>query len=161
MQKYRPSKGAMFDAKGAEALGRVMEKLGEHVSPSQLVDAARPASSPIHRLFEWENGKAAEAYRIWQARNHISHLEIVIVSRADKTRSRAFHSVVVTTEDTARRGYSPSPTIRKSADLSAQVIARALRELESWKAKYSQYQGIFGGVFDAIQKVKRTQRAVA
>ncbi len=157
MTKYRPAKGAMFDAKTAIALGKVMEQLGDHVTPGQLVDAARPARSPIHHLFEWDTTKAAEAYRLWQARVHISHLQIVITSQP----TRGFHSVVVRSENITTRGYSQAATIRKSADLSAQVIARAFRELESWKAKYSQYQGIFGGVFDAIQKAKRSQKQVA
>jgi hypothetical protein len=159
--KYKPAKGAMFDADDAEALGRVMEQLGEHIKPEQLVDAARPAKSPIHGLFQWDDTAAAELYRRGQARQHISHLEIVIETDEGQRETKAYHSVVITSDDTEERGYSSFTEIRASSELSEQVIERAMRELQSWKQRYTEYQAVFTDVFKAIGKAKRKMKAVA
>lgn len=158
MASYQPAKGAQYNAKQAVVLGKVLEQLGESVTPQQVVDAARPAKSPIHSLFEWNDTEAAEAYRLWQARSHISHLEIVVRTPEGDIETRAYHSVVIVTEDTKARGYSHMANIQRSPALAQQVIANALRELEGWQKRYGEYDSIFGGVFTAINRAKRRVR---
>jgi hypothetical protein len=151
--QYKPARGAQYGIKQAQALGHVLENLGEHVTPEQVVDAARPAKSPIHSMFEWNDTAAAEQHRLWQARQHISHLEIVVRTESGDLETRAYHSVVIVTGDDKQRGYSHMVDIRKSTDLSDQVIAKAFRELEGWKERYAEYKSLFGSVFAAIDKV--------
>lgn len=52
-----------------------------YVKPSVLVDAARPVDSPAHDAFEWDDSKAAEEYRLSQARNWIKNVTLVIEDR--------------------------------------------------------------------------------
>lgn len=40
--------------------------------PRAVVDAARDPKNPLHDQFEWSDTKAAEQYRLWQARELIS-----------------------------------------------------------------------------------------
>lgn len=47
------------------------------VNPEALVDKARPADSPIHHLFEWDDVVAGERYRLEQARLYIARIEYV------------------------------------------------------------------------------------
>jgi hypothetical protein len=47
------------------------------VGPEQLVDRARPADSPVHHLFEWDDATASERYRLEQARLYIARVEYV------------------------------------------------------------------------------------
>lgn len=39
--------------------------------PSEVVESARPATSPLHDQFEWNNSKAGHEYRLMQARQLI------------------------------------------------------------------------------------------
>lgn len=65
----------------ADVAGAVMEQLErEHgcVTKSNFLEASRPEDSPTHKLFEWDDTKAAEKYRLGQSRFYISNLRIVV-----------------------------------------------------------------------------------
>jgi hypothetical protein len=47
---------------------RLRKEHGE-LTPSIVVDAARQSESALHPIFEWNDSKAAEEYRLGQARN--------------------------------------------------------------------------------------------
>jgi hypothetical protein len=49
--------------------------------PVDVVEAARPATAPLHPLFTWDNKKAAEEYRLWQAREVIREVVVEIKGR--------------------------------------------------------------------------------
>jgi hypothetical protein len=153
VNKYRPTKGAAFNAAQAQALGETIDKLGGHAKPEALVDAARPKSSPIHKLFEWDNTAAAEKYRVFQARNFINHLEIVVIRDSGPQSTKAFHSVVITRDKKSERGYCSLEMIVENEDLNAQVVRRALGELRYWKHKYAEYKSYpaLAIVFSAIE----------
>lgn len=157
MAKYQPAKGAMYSKKQATALGRVLESLGQHVTPAQVVESARSVRSPIHGMFEWDNTAAAEQYRLWQARSHVNHLEICIETPDGDIETRAYHSVVIVNADDRVRGYSHMSDVRNSPALADQVIAKALRELDGWQQRYDEYRDVFGQIFKAIKKVKATR----
>lgn len=74
---FRP-KGVTPEVAEGE-LAAIHERNGE-LTPSVVVDAARPKGAPLHPVFEWDNKKAAEAYRVDQARNLIRAVEIVTVT---------------------------------------------------------------------------------
>ena len=44
--------------------------------PEIVVEAARAKTSPLHSSFEWDNTRAAEAHRLWQARQLIVSVTI-------------------------------------------------------------------------------------
>ncbi len=171
MKKYKPSKGAQFNAKQAQVLGEIVDRLGFKAAPEQVVDAARPKNSPIHDLFEWDDSTAAERYRLSQARNFVNHLEVVVISHSGERTTKAFHSVIVTHGDTRERGYCSLETIVENEDLNAQVIRKALGELTYWRDKYSEYKAypelqiVFKAIETAAKRkrltVKRTKRRVA
>lgn len=46
------------------------------LTPRMVLDAARPAEAPLHNLFEWDNKKASEKWRLHQARHLIIELRI-------------------------------------------------------------------------------------
>lgn len=161
MNKYKPTKGASFGLKQAQALGETLEKIGHSAKPEQLVDAARPKSSPIHSLFEWDDTAAAERYRLWQARNHINHLEVIVITNEGDRSTKAFHSVVVQSGDTRERSYYSVEAVVEDEELNAQVIRKALAELNYWRSKYAEFKAYpeLRIVFSAIAKA--TKRKVA
>lgn len=50
-----------------------------------VVDAARHSDSILHELFEWNDGIAAEMYRIDQARGLIRKISVVYIKQETKT----------------------------------------------------------------------------
>ena len=59
-----------------EELEKIQKKHGV-LSPTVVVDEARPATSALHPVFEWDDGIAAEHYRRSQARELIYSVEII------------------------------------------------------------------------------------
>lgn len=155
MPTYKAGKGAQYTDDQAQVIGQVLESLGDKFEPQAVVEAARPKRSPIHDLFDWDDSEAAELWRKSQARNIVNHLEIVVVTEDGRTTTKAFHSVTVQIEEAPTRNYASITAIRKDSGLSQQVVNRALRELNAWKLRYSDYQRIFGPVFAAIDKANK------
>ena len=53
------------------------------VKSQELVDTARPTSSPIHDAFEWDDSIAGEKYRLIQADTWIRNVTIIIEDKED------------------------------------------------------------------------------
>ena len=61
-----------------ERLARLESKGKGVLTPDMVVEDAKRESSPLHSYFEWDNGKAAHAYRIEQARTLIRSVMVVV-----------------------------------------------------------------------------------
>ena len=65
----------------ADVVGGELERIRSvngQLKPRDVVDEARPKTSPIHGAFEWNNKTAGEKYRIHQARNLIRAVRVVV-----------------------------------------------------------------------------------
>lgn len=60
-----------------EVVQHIIDQQGS-VAPSELVDAARPVSSPAHAAFEWNDRLAGEQWRLNQARQYIRIIRVEI-----------------------------------------------------------------------------------
>lgn len=60
-----------------QELARILERDGG-IRPSVVVEEARPKRAKLHDEFEWNNEKAAEEYRLSQARRLIRVTQIVM-----------------------------------------------------------------------------------
>lgn len=68
---YRAAKWASISDQQAEAIGPVFSAIEQRdgaLSPRAVVDEARSESSPLHPYFEWDDHRAAQSYRIGQAK---------------------------------------------------------------------------------------------
>jgi ribosomal protein L12E/L44/L45/RPP1/RPP2 len=61
-----------------------------HLEPAALVKDAREAGSPLHDDFEWDNTKAAEGYRLDQARSLIRQVRVIVTTEHRNIRCAAF-----------------------------------------------------------------------
>lgn len=59
-----------------EELEAIRAKYGK-LCPEDVVKSSRPKSAPLHDLFEWNDTKAAEGYRLSQARTIIRSVQFV------------------------------------------------------------------------------------
>lgn len=154
---YTPAPGAHLTKKDAVAVGTVIDTLVDQrgsVTAEALVKAARSLGSPIHHLFEWDNGKAAAQYRLAQARTLIRSIVVTV----ENVQTRAFRSVV--TRDSAQ-GYVPIAAAIRDVDYGPQIVAAARRALESWAAQYGALAKLAGfkPVFKAIERLAAPPKA--
>lgn len=106
------------------------------LKPSQVVRAAKPASSPIHDEFEWDDAQAAEQHRLAQAR-HIIRITPIKIGR--KPAAKMVHIPSVTIEQptaavTDREGiYRVIPEVAADTDeyeIALKYLLTQIRGLE-------------------------------
>lgn len=157
--EYKPAAGSKLNKDEAQKVGEFLERM-ESFTPSDVVSAARPESSPLHKHFTWDDLVAAEKYRLQEARNLVNHITVVVTVSGRQQETKAFHSIVVDAgdeESVPEHRYTAIRIVAKSQDMRDQVIQRALVELEGWQNRYAQYQDVFGSdIFAAITKVRKT-----
>jgi hypothetical protein len=133
--------------KVGERIEKLREANGGLVTPELLVRDGRSARSPLHPCFEWDDGKAAVAYREEQARYVMRHIVVKMEEREDAAPTRAFVSVRVDDDN----AYTSIAHAMSDADLRKQILQRAWRELQSWHSRYQEYEEL-SEVFSAIER---------
>ena len=141
-------KEASYITIDAAAAGEFLEALktrhNGHLSPRAVVEAARPADSPIHAHFEWDDGVAAERYRQDQA-GHMLRCLIVRLPEHEAKPMRAYVNVAIAQD----RSYVTTQDAMGDPELRAQVLAAAMRELVSFHSRYKELREL-AEVFAAI-----------
>ena len=130
--------------KQSEIISAFLEKLEREnggITPALVVEAARPEESPIHSHFQWDDEKAADSYRLWQARQLIAKVYIHVDTDDSKTQTvkvRAFHSIAADEEDDEdeNRQYVGIVRIMSDNRMKEQLLADAKRDMQFFKTKY-------------------------
>jgi hypothetical protein len=136
--------------KAGEAISKVQKAHNGLLEPEMLVDAARDERSILHPHFEWDDAKAAEAFRTDQARDLIRSLTVDISrSNVEEKQVRAYVNV----ETGQERGYVSTFTALSSAELRKQVLEKAFAELEAWRARHAELSEL-ARIFAAIDETR-------
>lgn len=134
----------------AQVVGERLEQLsaahGNRLTARVVVDDARPADSPLHRCFEWDDLRAAELYREDQARDVIRSVRVVVepIDGAERTVTRMFVNVIDQRGGEASQAYVPSAVVRSDEDLRREVLLAARRDFLSWRARYQEIAELVG-----------------
>jgi hypothetical protein len=144
VQEYVAAKGARLSNRDADKIGKFLDKkLGDAPrTPEDVVRVAKPASSPLHAHFEWDDRTAADEYRIQQAGYLLRVIEVVAPESGRTT--RAYHSVII--ETTGKKAYVPARVVWAEPEYAVQVVDRARHELVSWRERYKEYEELAGAV---------------
>lgn len=139
MKQYAWRPGFPKPPVSADVFGTVVDEIEARngaVRPVDIVEEAQKPGSPIRAALQWDNTKAADAYRLVQARQLLGGLQIVRVriEKGPEVSSRAMYRV---RPDRGPGGYVSHNRIIGDRDLKKQVISSARRELESFLAKYA------------------------
>ncbi len=136
-----------------EALAEITESAKGRLKPQDVVLAARPATSPLHRHFEWDDTVAADQYRLDQARSIIRIVRVVEPGNHEP--SRAYVSI----SDRAGTAYRPIGDVKNSVDLQARLLKQLDAELDAIQRRYASFADILAPVQEARDKIKnRTAR---
>lgn len=135
------------------------QKIGEQLAaleaagrltPEAVVDSARSEDSPLHVLFEWDDAKAADRYRVHQA-GHVIRCVTVEMEQQDEP-SKVIRAFVPVTEGEDDRHYVDTVRAMGDTGLRAQVLTQAHSELAAVARKYRELEEL-ASVVDAIDRV--------
>lgn len=157
---YRAAAGAPFNSKMAPRIGAELERLGDHLTPDEVVEAARNKKSALNKLIDWNNASAADSWRRQQARMILNHLNVVVIIDGKPREIRAFYSQpVIVQEQTddlkerSERRYIHIQVAKRSSDVARNIVDIAKEDLEAWRKRYQDLRGYFEPVFSAIETV--------
>lgn len=139
-------------------LRRIADANRGQLRPIDVVNAARPKASPLHSRFEWDNTKAAQEYRLWQARHLINVTVEYFGGEESSFTGRVFVSLTSDRGDGA--GYRSMVSVMSDDQHRARLMQDALEEMDVFKRKYIRLKEL-ADVFVAMSKVKRRREKVS
>jgi len=117
----------------ADVVGGVLEEIQEEcgtVTKEEFLERSRPSDSPTHELFEWNDGIAAEQYRLEQSRHAIVHLRVVYLD--DEEKERKVSAVVNISPKKVNAQYQSIDVVLSDKETSAIVFNRIKAELNAF-----------------------------
>ena len=146
----------MKDSMKAER--KFLEKLAKNKGGMLLVDdVLAVASDPtcvLHKHFQWDNTKAAEAYRKMQARQLIQKCTVTI-EKAPDVQIRAFVSLA--SDQYAGGGYRMTADVLSDSDLKAELLHDMMVTLTKWKKQINLLDKETAAIIDTLEDVVRTK----
>lgn len=136
----------------ANIAGAVCEQLEaeNNLSAKSLLDVSRPEDAPLHSEFEWDDSAAAEKYRESQASHIIRHLAVRLESKPQEP-VRGFFQV----KRADPHSYTRLGVILTQHDARAELMRKALAELDSFQRKYNTLSEL-AGIFSAVNALRLT-----
>ena len=150
---------ALLNAKKADpqkigqALAKIAEDGGGRLTPPAVVEAARNPRNVLHRHFEWDDVKAAQAFRLDQARAIIG---VIRIEDEGDEPTRAFLSV----KDATGVSYRTAAEVSGSVDLQLAVLKQAERDLDAFSKRYRELEDICSDVRSARDKARSRREAI-
>lgn len=126
----------------AEELKRIQDIYGS-ITPEILVKEAKKRNSPLHKIFEWNDSKAAENYRLQQARILLNNIQVSIIT------DNEVKNISVYEVTSVKEGYKSIDTF--SPDDIEYVRITIERDLFFLKKKLSLYKQ-FDKVLECINQ---------
>jgi hypothetical protein len=142
----------------AEVVGNVLGGIEDRdggVTKEAFLEESRPESSPTHSMFEWNDAKAAEKYRLVQSKNIINNLRIEIqTDTSTPTVVKAFVNIQDKSQNSAGRYIRIERAVADEKSMGV-LLRNAFAELGAFRRKYQgvkQLQAIFDAI-DAMEDV--------
>lgn len=145
----------------AQAIHALEDRNGR-IAPEAVVRAARNPGHPLHGEFEWNDGRAAERYRLDQARTLIASVRIVI-TRSNK--KLACVGYLRDLDAAPKAGYIATLRLRSNHEASqdtlayeiqrAQAILERVKEIATALGLEGDYDRAMAAVVDFSSRVRR------
>ena len=155
MTEYAYKSGARLQKRlPAKLVGEELETIrlahGGRLLPRSVVDESAPEDAPLHPLFEWNDAKAADEYRLDQAR-HVIRAVTVKYRENEDDGPRTIRAFVNICDDDQH--YTSTLHAMSDDELRAKVIRKAWEDLSSWRKRYHEIQE-FAQLFATMDELK-------
>lgn len=154
--QFRIAAGAPYNNRDARVIGNELMRLRESgpLTAARLVEEAKSRRSPLHQHFEWDDTRAAEAYRLRQATQIMRSIEVVVEdAKKRQVNMRAFFPV---TDSNSGRSWQPATYVFERPELASQIIKQARAQLEGWTSRFKRYTW----AAEALPHLNRALRAI-
>lgn len=118
--------------------------------PEEVVHAAAPVTSPLHRYFTWDDTAAAQKCRLQEARQLINVCVEYIGGEQEGRETRVFVSL---RDERVEGGYRPLVKVLQNPSQRESLIADALEEMGYFRQKYRSLKEL-AQVFRAMDHVE-------
>ena len=124
----------------------IIEKTGD-ATPEKIVEMARDSSTELYKCFTWDDKKAADKWRLHEARVLVCNIVVDAEDAEEETTSiRCFYKTDY------NDGYKPTKIIVQQPDEYKKLLNNALAELEAFQRKYKALSEL-ESVLDAISNL--------
>ncbi len=120
-----------------EYLDGLKEKHDGVLTPEVVLETSRDTDAVLHPCFEWDDSKAAESYRLYQARKIITSL-VVTIDTPNKE-AKTVNALVNVAPLHVKANYIPITVAMNNVASREQVLKNALIELRAFQNKYAIY----------------------
>lgn len=125
-----------------------LQKVNRILTPEVVVRAAENSESVLHKLFEWDDNKAAYNWRLQQARTILNNIEVTIITDGEPREIAVFE---VTTRS---EGYKSVDTFtNEDVDFVRASILRQLNTMKSKLKTYKEFDKVLFYIDKAIEVV--------
>lgn len=131
-------------------LERLAKTKGGMLMVDDVLDAARNPTCVLHKHFQWDDNKAAEAYRKMQARQLIQKCTVTI-EKAPDVQIRAF--VSLSSDQYSGGGYRMTADVLSDDDLKSQLLHEMQVVLVKWKKQMHLLDRETAAIIDALDGV--------
>ena len=129
-------------------LEQLAKQKGGVLLVDDVIEVAKNPTCVLHKHFQWDNTKAAEAYRKMQARTLIQKCTVTIAKQPDVP-IRAF--VSFNADQISGGGYRMMVDVLDDVDLKEQLIAEMEVTLVKWKQRINLLDKETAAIVNALE----------
>lgn len=150
-----------IDDRAKDTLLRIAANHGGLLSPLDILNEAKKKASPLNGYFNWDDTKAANLYRLDQARAIISSVRIEIIRENSKTKEvqvtsvRAFESRQ--SMRSSAHSYEAIQNIYASTEATKELVQQVLRQLQTLRTRYQNLTDL-ESVWEAVDTILATKK---
>lgn len=147
-----------MNAKVKLELDQIQKQNRGMLDPIKVVNFAKNKNTALHKCFTWDNTKAAQEYRIWEARQLI-RVHVIMLPQKPQTPVRAWVSLK---SDRRKGGYRSIQDVMSDSALRASMLEQAAAEMELFKSKYAALEElaeVFASMRRALGKIGKRKAA--
>ena len=116
----------------AQAIGEEIQKLMGRfkgkVKPIHLLTEAKKKQSNLHKYFEWDDKKASNKWRMYQARHILGNIVEVVVINGVESKQRSFFNY---TESKSEKYYVTLGEATGNLNYKKQLLDNIIKHLEN------------------------------
>jgi hypothetical protein len=144
---------------GAE-LEKIAKRNGGGLTPAATLEAARSEKHYLHRHFEWQDGPAAEKYRLIQARQLITCIRVV-ENDADGANDDSKRLVWLSVNEPKKgRAYRTRDAVQTSVVFQEMLFLDAERDLAAWERRYCEIADFCEEIRGLRERMAHRRRAL-